>query len=56
MSTDSATAAHYAQAPRSTAAAPSRCIVPWGVCPEHGATLTARTQISDGQVLPGLPA
>ncbi|MFJ4710137.1 hypothetical protein ACIP6I_35630 [Streptomyces anulatus] len=107
MSTDSATAALYAQALRSTAADPGRCTVPWGVCPEHGATLkstggrawcmdlaclnawthdrldaactepathtiqgdngdryvvcdghalTARTQITDGQVLPGLPA
>ncbi|MEU0359998.1 hypothetical protein [Streptomyces cyaneofuscatus] len=112
MSTDSATAAHYAQALENTAADPSRCTVPWGVCPEHGATLksrasgtggfdswcmdpvcfnvwtydrldaacpepathtiqadngdryvvcdghalTARTQITDGQVLPGLPA
>ncbi len=112
MSTDSATAAHYAQALRTTAADPIRCTVPWGVCPEHGATLksraratadgfdswctdftcfnvwtydrldsacaeathtvqadngdryvvcdghalTARTQITDGQVLPGLPA
>ncbi|MFC8209065.1 MULTISPECIES: hypothetical protein [Streptomyces] len=107
MSTDSATAALYAQALRSTAADSSRCTVPWGVCPEHGATLkssggrawcmdlaclnawpydrldaactesathtlqaddgdryvvcdghalTARTQITDGQVLPGLPA
>lgn len=106
MSTDSATAALYDQALRSTAADPSRCTVPWGVCPEHGATLkssggrawcmdlaclnawtydrldaactepathtiqaddgdryvvcdghalTARTQITDGQVLPGLP-
>ncbi|MCL6293290.1 hypothetical protein [Streptomyces sp. 43Y-GA-1] len=107
MSTDSATAALYAQALRSTAADPIRCTVPWGVCPEHGTTLkssggrawcmdlaclnawtydrldaactepathtiqadngdrhvvcdghalTARTQITDGQVLPGLPA
>ncbi|MFE5669099.1 hypothetical protein ACFQ7W_34910 [Streptomyces niveus] len=108
MTTDSATAALYAQALQSTAADPSHCTVPWGVCPEHGGTLksqagkgswctdftcfnvwpydrldvactepathtvqaddgdryvvcdghalTARTQITDGQVLPGLPA
>ena len=96
MTTDSAAAALYAQALQSTAADPSRCTMPWGVCPEHGGTLksrasgtggfgswctgtepathtiqadngdryvvcdghtlTARTQITDGQVLPGLPA
>ncbi|MFB6717226.1 MULTISPECIES: hypothetical protein [unclassified Streptomyces] len=39
MTTDSATAALYAQALRSTATDPSRCTVPWGVCPEHGGTL-----------------
>lgn len=106
MSTDSATAALYARALESTAADLSWCTVPWGVCPEYGATLkstggrawcmdlaclnawaydrldaactepathtvqadngdryvvcdghalTARTQLTDGQILPGLP-
>ena len=39
MSTDPETAAAYAQARQSTADHPDRCAVPWGVCPDHGATL-----------------
>ncbi|MFE4055610.1 hypothetical protein ACFXP3_04740 [Streptomyces sp. NPDC059096] len=46
MTTDTATAALYAQALQSTAADPSRCTVPWGVCPEHGATLKSRARAS----------
>ncbi|MFJ6661568.1 hypothetical protein ACIQNG_35245 [Streptomyces sp. NPDC091377] len=48
MSTDSATAALYAQALQSTAADPSRCTVPWGVCPEHGGTLKSRARATEG--------
>ncbi|WP_327330509.1 MULTISPECIES: hypothetical protein [Streptomyces] len=44
MSIDSVTAALYAQALQSTVADPSRCTVPWVVCPEHGGTLKARAQ------------
>ncbi|MFD8597653.1 hypothetical protein ACFV1L_21885 [Kitasatospora sp. NPDC059646] len=39
MNTDTATAALYEQARRQSAADPTRCVVPWGVCPEHGGTL-----------------
>ncbi|QNE85119.1 hypothetical protein F0345_29010 (plasmid) [Streptomyces rutgersensis] len=48
MSTDSATAALYAQALQSTATVPSRCTVPWGVCPEHGGTLKSRARATEG--------
>ncbi|WP_460073960.1 hypothetical protein [Streptomyces sp. YKOK-I1] len=107
--TNTATTAElYAQALQDTADRPGQCVVPWGVCPEHGATLkssgnrawctdftcfnvweydrldarcpepathsvrvddgsggyavcdghalTARTHITNGQVVPGLPA
>ncbi|WP_333745807.1 hypothetical protein [Streptomyces sp. IBSBF 2950] len=105
--TDTTTAALYAQALQSTIDDPGQCVVPWGVCPEHGGTLkssgnrtwctdfacfnsweydrldapcpepathtvradgggqyavcdghamTARLQITNGQVLPGIPA
>ncbi|MGJ5899294.1 hypothetical protein ACSCBZ_46260 [Streptomyces niveiscabiei] len=105
--TDPTTAALYAQALQATIDDPGRCVVPWGVCPEHGGTLkssgnrtwcmdftcfnsweydrldapcpepathtvrsdsggqyavcdghamTARLQITGGQVLPGTPA
>ncbi|MEU7154425.1 hypothetical protein AB0B15_41420 [Streptomyces sp. NPDC045456] len=48
MTTDSATAALYAQALRSTTADPTRCTVPWGVCPEHGGTLKSRVRSTEG--------
>ncbi len=48
MSTDSATTALYAQALQSTATDPSRCTVPWGVCPEHGDTLKSRARATKG--------
>ncbi|MDX2915959.1 hypothetical protein [Streptomyces griseiscabiei] len=93
--TDTTTAALYAQALQDTIDDPGQCVVPWGVCPEHGGTLTcfnsweydrldapcpepathtvradgggqyavcdghamtARLQITGGQVLPGIPA
>ncbi|MHA4819481.1 hypothetical protein ACXZ65_34590 [Streptomyces aculeolatus] len=44
MTTDSATAALYAQALQSSAAGTGRCTVPWGVCPEHGGTLKSRAR------------
>ncbi|GHE72016.1 hypothetical protein GCM10018785_45340 [Streptomyces longispororuber] len=48
MNIDSAAAALYAQALQSTAADPSRCTVPWGVCPDHGDTLTSRARATEG--------
>ncbi|WP_414170884.1 hypothetical protein ACMATS_37790 (plasmid) [Streptoverticillium reticulum] len=48
MTTDSTTAALYAQALQSTAVDPSRCTVPWGVCPEHGGTLKSRARATEG--------
>jgi hypothetical protein len=49
--TNAATTAElYAQAMQDTADRPGQCVVPWGVCPEHGATLKAsgnRTSCTD---------
>ncbi|MFM9681720.1 hypothetical protein [Streptomyces brasiliscabiei] len=105
--TNTTTAELYAQALQDTVDRPGQCVVPWGVCPEHGGTLkssgnrtwctdfacfnsweydrldapcpepathyvraddgdgyvvcdghalTARAHITNGQVVPGLPA
>ncbi|MFD7480788.1 hypothetical protein ACFV8Z_54395 [Streptomyces sp. NPDC059837] len=41
MTTDTTTAALYAQALQDTTDNPGQCVVPWGVCPEHGGTLAS---------------
>ncbi|MFJ2781517.1 hypothetical protein [Kitasatospora sp. NPDC087315] len=34
----------YEQAQQRSVRVPSRCSVPWGVCPEHGATLASSAE------------
>ncbi|MET8704177.1 hypothetical protein ABZW10_35805 [Kitasatospora sp. NPDC004723] len=48
----------YGQAQQRSARVPSRCSVPWGVCPEHGATLASsagRTWCMDPSCLKAWP-
>ncbi|MFD4535647.1 hypothetical protein ACFWNL_18405 [Kitasatospora sp. NPDC058397] len=50
MSTDTEIRAAYARAQQQSADDPGRCVVPWGVCPDHGPTLRAsvdRTTCTD---------
>lgn len=41
MSNDAEAATPYEQAQQQSTDDPARCAIPWGVCPEHGATVRA---------------